>query len=101
MTIEVTPEMSMQEVVDAMIEIGSDEEQARDFFSRFVEAAMDHPNNAGCDPGMIQVRVRHNLGYIMGYAPTRIDTSMWERVFDCKHPVYGKSLAIFGKAQSS
>jgi hypothetical protein len=99
MTIEVTPEMSMQEVVDAMIEIGSDEDQARDFFSRFTEAAIAHPNNTGCDRGMIEVRVRHNLGYIMGYAPTRIDVEMWQRLFDCSHPFYGESLTDFGKAQ--
>jgi len=84
MAIEITSEMSKAEIVDAMIEIGSDEEQARDFLSRFIEVAIAHPNNATRSRCMIVQKVKHNLGYIMGYAPTRIDVKMWKSL-GCRH----------------
>jgi len=81
-----TREMTMEHIVDLMIEIQSNEELAKEFLDKCVADALENPANSNCSQGMMEQRVRRNLGYMMGYAPTRIDTDMWKRI-GCAHPM--------------
>ena len=70
-------------VVDDMIAI-KDEEEAEEYFEALVQEAMTHDLTRE----QAVERIRGNLGYLMGYAPNKIDCAMWERV-GCSHPIFG------------
>lgn len=74
---------TLGQIVDDLVVI-RDEEEARQYFEDVVAEAMDN----GLDREAAIERARGNLGYLMGYAPTRIDCAMWEKV-GASHPVFG------------
>jgi hypothetical protein len=71
------------EVVDDLIAI-KDKDEARRYFEDIVQEAMA----TGLERDKAIERVRGNLGYLMGYAPTKIDCALWESV-GAKHPIFG------------
>lgn len=84
--------MKLGSIVDEMVRIGSNREQAQKFFDAFVKSARV------ITPGLTEVsaieRVSHNLGYLSGYAPTKIDTKMWGGL-GAAHPLFGSTLEGF------
>ena len=74
---------SYGQIVDDMCVI-KDEAEAKQYFEDAVQQAMEGPLNREA----AVERVRGNLGYLMGYAPTEIDCAMWERV-GASHPIFG------------
>ena len=83
MTIKYERGSNYGRVVDDMIAI-KDEEEAEEYFEAVVQEAMTH--DLSREDAI--ARARGNLGYLMGYAPTKIDCAMWEKV-GCSHPVFG------------
>jgi len=77
--------MTYGETVAKMIEIGSNREQAQEFFDSIVHTYhYDH----GLSTEEAKSLASGNLGYLMGYAVTEIDVKMWQEI-GCLHPVFG------------
>ena len=71
------------QVVDDMATI-KDEAEAKQYFEDVVLEAMAHKLTRE----EAVKRAQMNLGYLMGYAPTRIDCAMWEKI-GASHPIFG------------
>lgn len=81
--------MNYGQIVDEMSEIGSDEEKAKMFIDAYKKMVKE--DAPGFTEAQVMQRTSGNLGYLMGYAPTKIDTGMWEKLC-ISHPVFGEAL---------
>lgn len=81
--IRYSEDKNLGEIVDDLIAI-KDQDTARLYFEDVVASSMSR----GLERDLAVQQARHNLGYLMGYAPTKINCAMWEKV-GLMHPVFG------------
>lgn len=81
--------MNYGQFVDEMINIGSDEKKAQELIDAY--KAMVKEDAPGFTEAQVMERTSGNLGYLMGYAPSKIDTEMWGRLC-VSHPIFGSAL---------
>lgn len=81
--------MNYGNIITEMSKIGSDETKAQ----AFIDAckAMVKEDAPGFTEAQVMERVSSNLGYLMGYSPSTIDTAMWSRLC-ISHPIFGSAL---------
>lgn len=89
------PKAKLDQIVDDMIAI-KDPKEAEAYFADYAEH-LYRKESSQTKEEATGIASR-NLGYLSGYAPTRIDCAMWNKI-GAIHPILGNSLE--GMSESS